>query len=275
MTDPRRLDELSRRDFLGLAARGLLGVTALPLLGATPLWAGDPPATGRKPTARNVIYLYMAGGMSHLDTFDPKPGAETQGPVKAIASSADGIQVSEYLPLLGRQMHHAAILRSVTSTQGAHEQGDYFVHTSYTMRGTVRHPALGAWLAFLSGRTNGTLPGNVVVGGGSRHPGAGFLESKFAPLPIGNPTAGLQHSTLPKGVEQERFDRRLELKRRFVIDRGHGASFAQCGFQSVWEPNSLTAFKSAFTISSARIRSSAPDNRLAHSCCPRASAIRS
>ena len=63
------------------------------------------------------------------------------------------------------------------------------MRTSYTQRGTIRHPAMGAWVLRLSGRTNKSLPGNVRIGGDSRHPNAGFMEAQFAPLPIGDPTA--------------------------------------------------------------------------------------
>lgn len=223
----------SRRDFLALGARALLGVSFLPLLPAS-LRAEEPPSAPR-PTARNVIYLYMAGGMSHLDTLDPKTDQRIAGPVKALPTSADGLQFSNYLPKLAKHGHRCAVLRSMTSTQGAHEQGDYYMHTSYTMRGTIRHPALGAWLSLLSGRTNDTLPANVAIGAGSRHPGAGYLESRFAPLPIGKPEAGLQHSGLAPGVDQTRFDRRLQLLQRVNQD-----------FQDSHDLKSVRAYKDLY-----------------------------
>src|SRR5690606_5963111 len=129
-------DPLTRRGFLSLTARRLLGVAALPVLVRAPEAGGDEPVPLGPATARNVIYLFMRGGMSHLDTFDPKPGAKTQGPVQAIATSADGVQLSEYLPLLARQMHRAAVVCSLHSTQGAHEQAEYLLRTGYTLRGT-------------------------------------------------------------------------------------------------------------------------------------------
>ncbi len=113
------------------------------------------------PTARNVIYLYMSGGMTHLDTFNPQPGTEEAGPVKPISTSADGIQISEYLPLTAKQMHHVAVVNSLTSTQGAHAQGNYFMHTSYTIRSTIKHPSMGAWLTKYQGRSNPSLPASV------------------------------------------------------------------------------------------------------------------
>ncbi|MEK6238934.1 MAG: DUF1501 domain-containing protein, partial [Planctomycetales bacterium] len=173
----------------------------------------------------NVIYLYMTGGMTHLDTLDPKPGAKTQGPVKAIQTSAQGVQISEYLPRLAKQMHHGAIIRSLSSTQGAHERGRYLMRTSYEPRGTIRHPAMGAWLLRLSGKNNESLPGNVRIGGESRHPGAGFMEAKYSPLPVGSAASGLQNSKLPGNVTDTQFNRRINLANRF--DRDFRAKFDQ------------------------------------------------
>jgi hypothetical protein len=161
----------------------------------------------------------MNGGMSHLDTFDTKPGAETQGPVESIKTSADGVQISEYFPKLADQMHNVAIINSMNSTQGAHAQGRYFMHTSYFLRGTIKHPDMGAWTSKFLGKLNPGLPANVKVGGASNGLGAGFLESEFAALPIGDPEAGLQHSQLLEGVTNSRFSQRMrklkEMNRSF------------------------------------------------------------
>ncbi len=199
----RILDPVSRRAFVQLAALSLLGVTCSPLLpGADPAPA---PGSRRGPTGKNLIYLYMSGGMSHLDTFDTKPGAKTQGPTETIDTAADGVRISEFFPLLAQQMRHVAIVRSMTSNQGAHEQGNYFMHTSYQLRGTIRHPALGAWLLNFSGRTNATIPGNVVVGGDSNYPAQGYLDPKFAPVLLGRATDGLKYSRMAPGISEQEF----------------------------------------------------------------------
>jgi hypothetical protein len=152
----------------------------------------------------------MSGGMTHLDTFDLKPGAATQGPTEALKTSADGVQISKHLPNLARHMDKVAVINSLNSTQGAHAPGQYYMHTSYTVRGTIKHPTMGAWLNLMGGRQNPNLPGHVAIGGGSNGASGGFLESKFAPLPIGDPAAGLQDSRRANAVTAEMFDRRLE-----------------------------------------------------------------
>ncbi len=215
-------DELSRRQFIATTAKSLLGVSVFtPLLAKGALSGAKetakkpagPAVPNRKPTARNVIYLYMSGGMSHLDTFDPKPGHDNAGPVKAINTAADGIQLSEYLPSIAKHMDKAAVIRSFSTTQGAHEQGNYFQHTSYTMRGTITHPGMGAWILRHEGRTNRTLPGSVRIGGGANGGGSGFMESKYAPLIMGSASEGVPNSR--RQVTEKEFNDRLMLAQQF------------------------------------------------------------
>ena len=204
-------ENFSRREFVSTAAKTFLGLGTLPLLGNEIVNAST---VRNQAKAQSVIYLYLSGGMSHLDTFDTKPGAETQGPVESIKTSADGVLISEYFPRLADQMKHVAVINSMNSTQGAHAQGRYFMHTSYVLRGTVQHPDLGAWTSRHLPKRNQGLPGNVKIGGSSSGLGGGFLESKFAALPIGDPEEGLQYSQLPKGVTEARFRRRMSKLRK-------------------------------------------------------------
>lgn len=209
-----RSDELNRRQFVARTASTLLGVGLLPeVFTSSKAHAAFEGSSKLKQvaTAKNVIYLYMSGGQSHLDTWDPKEGVETAGPTKPIKTSADGVRISEYLPLTAQQMHHVAVLNSITSTQGAHEQGNYFMHTSYTLRGTIRHPGMGAWLNVFQGGGNSTLPNYVYVGNDSRHPGAGFFPAGNNPLFVGNPEAGLKNVKIQRNLTEERFASRMSL----------------------------------------------------------------
>ena len=112
-------DPFARRSFITGAAKAMLGIGAMPMLSqlaaASPAGTVTPKIGGK---AKAVIYLYMNGGMSHLDTFDTKPGAETQGPVESIKTSADGVMISEFFPSLAKQMHNIAVVNSMNSTQG-------------------------------------------------------------------------------------------------------------------------------------------------------------
>lgn len=209
----KKLPDYDRREFLAYSAKAFLGVGLMPLAVRSEAFAGS--ATVRAPTAKNVIYLYMAGGMSHLDTLDPKSDQNVKGPVEAIKTKESGIQISEYLPKIASQMDKLAIIRSLSSTQGAHEEGRYFMHSSYTKRGTIVHPGLGSWLVKMDGPRNPNLPGVVHVGSPNPGGGNGFFEQRFAPLVIGNPETGLQNSKIRKGTTEEEFQDAVMLTNAF------------------------------------------------------------
>jgi hypothetical protein len=219
----RSVDPASRRTFLEMAARSLLGVSILPAtaaLGAPAKAKSSQPAkkspSGGKPgTAKNVIYLFMTGAMSHLDTFDLKPGREVQGETKGIATSVSGMKFGELLPNLSKQADKLAVVRSLYTETGDHTQGRYLMRTSYKQIASIRHPGMGAWAMKLAGRRNKTLPDNVAIGAEPLHPGAGFLDPSYSPLPIGNPAAGLQNTKSPSYLTDEAFEKRMTLIGKF------------------------------------------------------------
>ena len=138
----------------------------------------------------------MSGGLTHIDTLDPKPNAsaEIRGEVEAINTNVDGIQLGHCLPKLAQQMDKVALIRSMNTTQGAHEQGRYYMRTGYTQRSSIVHPTSGAWANRLKGLGDSQIPPYVTVNCGNDHPGAGFLPTQYTPLPIGDASAGLQNS---------------------------------------------------------------------------------
>ena len=199
--------DLNRRRFLELAAGSFLGVTAYHSFGA----AGEKSTIAQlADPAKQLIYLYMEGGMSHIDTFDLKTGHENQGSTQPINTNVDGIRVSSHLPNLARHANKLCVINSLTSTAGDHEKGNYFMHTSYQQRATIRHPGIGSWYHKLKGKINPTLPASVFIGRESRfHGSGGFFEPEFEPLAINEPESGLKYAQAL--VEKERFDRRLNL----------------------------------------------------------------
>ena len=274
--DFKNADSLTRRAFLGRASAGLLGLGLMPMMapfaGAAEGMLDESTISLGPATAKNVIYLYMSGGMSHLDTLDPKPGAATQGPVSAIDTNVDGIQLTEYFPNLAQHMDKCAIINSMNSTQGAHTQARYFVHTSYNLRGTIKHPSLGAWLGKFGGRLNQTLPGHIEIGGDAYTANAGFFESEYRPLPIGNPTAGLQHSKRNKNVSEKVFSKRL--KHLHDMDQKFSARYSQKEIRAYTQmyDQAIKLMKSrdlaAFDISQEKdwVRESYGDNRFGQGC---------
>ena len=199
--------DFNRRRFLELAAGSFLGVSTSNSFGAA---GGKTEIAPLASPAKQLIYLYMEGGMSHLDTFDLKTGHENQGSTRPINTNVDGIRVSSHLPNLAKHADKLCIVNSLTSTAGDHEKGNYFMHTSYQQRATIRHPGLGAWHHKLKGKLNPTLPASVFVGRESRfHGSGGFFEPEFEPLAINEPQSGLKYARAL--VEKTRFERRLDL----------------------------------------------------------------
>ena len=122
----RRTTQTSRRDWLRLAAAGAVGYSLSGWFGAL---AGE---AARDPRRRkSCILLWMNGGPSQLDTFDPKPGHANGGPFRAIPTGVPGIKISEHLPKLAKHVDRLAIVRSVTSKLGDHGLATDFVHTGY------------------------------------------------------------------------------------------------------------------------------------------------
>ena len=139
----RNQDAPTRRRFLSSAAQALLGVTAAPI--AAPFLQSSAQAAqtgGGKATS--VIYLFMNGAMSQLDTLDPKPGREVQGETKAISTAIPGVKIGEHLPQLAKRLNQVTLIRSLTQETGAHGPGRYLMRTSYKEIASTRHPALGA-----------------------------------------------------------------------------------------------------------------------------------
>ncbi len=206
-------DSIARRAFLGRAARAAFGITLLDGVAGQVARGATTDADGV-----NIIYLMMKGAMSHIDTFDPKPGREEQGETNAIGTAVSGVQFGEHVPKLAGMADRLAVIRSMTTETGAHEQGTYLMRTSYPQLNSIRHPAFGAWAVHALGKRAGDLPGYVLVGNGNEHPGCGFFDPALTPVPIADPQRGLENIRRPSYLTQANFDRRLALADRLDRD---------------------------------------------------------
>lgn len=207
----------NRRSFMATAAKSMLGVScagALTNQGLTSLAeaAESSSASGK---AKSVIYLYMTGAMSHLDTFDPKPGSESQGETQVTRTRVPGIQITDKMPKLAYLMRGISVIRSLTTETGAHEQGRYLMRTSYKPLNSIRHPGLGAWASHVLKKSNPNLPGNVLIGSAAGHPASGFLPASISPVPLPNPAVGLENTKSPSYLTEEQFRRRMSLANQF------------------------------------------------------------
>lgn len=205
-----------RRDFMKTIARGTLGVSFAGSIASPGLFGESSAQAATIPgKAKHVIYLFMDGAMTHLDTFDPKVGVEEAGETKPIQTRVPGMQFGDRFPKLSYLAGAIAVVRSLSTETGAHDKGKYLMRTAYKQLNSIQHPAMGAWMVSEVGRLNTELPGNYLIGAGNRHPGAGFLEPSLSPVPIASPSAGLQNTKLPKYLPEELFNRRLMLASQF------------------------------------------------------------
>ncbi len=204
-------DEFTRRELMIKMAKSAFGISLAPMLGNSVASAADF-VPNRPKAAKSVIFLMMSGGMSHLDTWDVKPGNDkVMGDTKIIDTSVTGIKLSENLPKTAKQMHHMVLMNGMSTNQGAHEQGQYLMQRSYTMRGTIVHPAIGSWVTRLAGKRNNNIPSFVSVSGDPALVNGGFMGAKYAGVPIGDPNSGLQDSIMPGSISEEDFNKRLKL----------------------------------------------------------------
>lgn len=169
---------------------------------------------------RRCILLWMSGGPSQIDTFDPKPDHENGGPFKPIATSVPGLHLGEHLPQLAQLMQHVAVVRSLTSKEGDHDRATRYVQAGYRPGGPLNYPSLGAAVAKQLQPSDSDLPRYVTIAPGlfNRSLGGGFLGPRFAPLAVresGNPAgSNLQVSNLsaPDSVTPDRLRTRLEMQ---------------------------------------------------------------
>lgn len=210
-----RLDPLSRRTFAEQMAKSALGLTVLSQFAHA---ADDEKVDNTKlpgfGKAKRVIWLQMIGGMSHIDTLDPKSG-DTKGASDPVSAKGADFQLSGYLPNLAAHGDKIALIRSMTSKTGVHASGQYLMRTGYEQRGTIKHPALGAWAQHLLGPSHKTLPSSVCVNRNPDH-GNGFFAAAFSPLPIHDPDSGLQYAKNSEGSEV--LNKRLALLNKVDAD---------------------------------------------------------
>ena len=194
---------LSRRDFLRLSAAGVSGVA---LSGWMNVLAARAAEAGTK--HKSCILLWMDGGPSHKDTFDLKPQSKDAGEFKPIKTAVPGMEISEHFPRFAELTKDAAILRGMSTGEGAHGRARYYMHTGYKEGiGGLVYPSLGSIVGSEIGDPQNPLPNFVAVGG--RSFGSGFLGPKHQPLIVNDAAKGVEN--LKPLVDDKEFENRLDL----------------------------------------------------------------
>ena len=213
--------QLSRRQILRGSFAGSLGFSVAPW--SQVLLAELDPNT-KRPPAKSCIIIFLEGGPSQLDTFDPKPGVATGGPFEAIETKVAGVRFSQHLPKLAAIADTLSIVRSMHSPEGDHERAVSLLHTGYQPSPAITYPNLGSTMSRVWMDVEVDVPLFVSIG---TTVGPGILGPQFGPFvvqDVNNPAPALD---LPDGFGGEaRVERRMKALQRFNLQFANRAPLA-------------------------------------------------
>ncbi len=255
---------MSRRHFMShMAGASAMAIPALSLGHSLNVHADQ-----LKANRKSAILMWMGGGPSTMDIWDLKPGAPTGGPFRPIPTSGD-MQICEHMPMMAKQMHNMAIVRSMSTREADHGRGRYYMHTGYAPNPNIEHPSYGSILAheLIDQRPELEIPPFVTVGGGSVGPG--FLGMAWAPFSVSS-TGQVRNLNL--GLSDERMATRMRtlalIEDQFVQqNRGSAATDHQNVLKktvSLMTSSQMDAFKVA--TEPANVRERYGENNFGRGC---------
>lgn len=234
---------VSRRAFLGGVTAGSLGFAGLTL-----------PSIAKELSKqqKRVLVVDFYGGVSQLETWDPKPGTNTGGPFQTIATSVPGVHICELLPHTAKLMHHLAIVRSVNTQTNDHGMGRVIMETGRKKEPGMDYPQLGAVIAKLFGAGQ-VLPGHLVIrpekGGGRSGADSAFLGPRYSSVTLsdGAPPSNIARpADLTEQADKQRNDLRAKLDKKFLDQRKTAETEAYT--QSFDQAEQLMARKDLFDL---------------------------
>jgi hypothetical protein len=194
---------INRRDFLKISSMGVSASALSSMINSAEAAGYTPPMLHHKAKAKSVIFLYMSGGVSHVDSFDPKPllnkmhgkpmpvevkrtqfdnnGNIFQSPWKSQHDGKSGIEMTNLFPKIAEMADDLAIVRSMTAKFSEHAQGNFFMHSGFPFLG---YPSAGAWVSYGTGTLNKNLPSYVVLkskNAGIPHGGVSIFGNAYLP----------------------------------------------------------------------------------------------
>ena len=225
---------IGRRDFLHTLSRAGAGA-ALSGLG---LFSAPGIAAELMRSQKRMLVINMAGGLSQLESWDPKPGTATGGPFRAIPTSVPGLHISELLPHTAKVMHHLSLIRGINTHEDDHGKGDYLMSTGRRRTPAQEYPVLGAVVAKALDAGGSALPGHIVIspGGAGRGADSAYLGPKYASVLLGNgkppqfsePPAGLNEAaSLCANDLRRKINDRFALRRRTAETEAYTQSYEQ------------------------------------------------
>jgi hypothetical protein len=209
---------MGRRAFIRAGSLGFLGVTLADYLRAEDALAATGASKDPKTRAQSIIMVWLDGGPSHVDTWDPKPGSA----FKAIGTNVPGIQISELLPRIARCMDKLSIVRSMHTEENNHGVAHHYAFTGHRPTAAMQFPSLGAIVTKELGGRNNVPPHILAPGwkGGRDFLNGAFLGAEYNPMSVSDPNQEgfrVEDLSLPKTLSLERMEGRRSL--RDVVDR--------------------------------------------------------
>jgi len=190
----------SRRHFL----KHVAGLSALAVPGMGFVQSLRAAAPELKKKQKSLIILWMGGGPSTIDLWDLKPGSPNAGEFAPMKTAVSGIEISEHLPLIGKQMKHLAVVRSLETTEGDHNRGTVLMNTGRSPNPLTQFPHIGAVTAQQLAAKDMALPAFISVGGTAARIGPGFLGMTYAPFTVQNPGAPPENIAYARDVNMQR-----------------------------------------------------------------------
>ncbi len=207
---------LSRRGFLHVGFLGGLGLTLGDYL-RMQAQADQKFYESKEGTAKSVIFIFLPGGMSHQESFDPKPYApiEYRGPLGSIETNVAGVRIGELWTQTAQVVDKLAICRSMTHGEAAHERGTHNMFTGYRPSPALSYPCIGSVVSHEFGPRNNLPPYVCIPSQPNEFAGTGYLSSSYAGFSLGaDPANGdfqVKDLSLPGGVDESRFASRRKL----------------------------------------------------------------
>jgi hypothetical protein len=248
----------NRRDFLFVGFVGSLGLT----LGQATRARGNDLAAkahGKGPAAKSVINIYLPGGMSHQESFDPKMFApvEYRGPLGTVKTKLEGVHFSENLKETAKIADKITVVRSMTHGEAAHERGTHNMFTGYRPSPALDYPSFGSVVSHELGSRNNLPPYVVVPNMTTPYAGTGYLGSAYGAFALGSDPANSGFSvrdlTLPGGVDDKRFAQRREMRAAVdahfsALEKSDALNGMDSFYQSAYAMVSSDKARAAFDI---------------------------
>ena len=217
MSNPFKCSDhrLSRRNLLTVGAIG--GLTLSDFFRMKSAHADQKYYESKEGSAKSVIFIFLPGGMSHQESFDPKPWAplEYRGPFKTIDTSLAGVRFGELFQKTAKVADQLTIVRSMTHGEAAHERGVHNMMTGYRPSPALKFPSMGSVVSHEFGPRNNLPPYVLIPNEPNVYAGSGYLSSSFSGFSLGADPADkgfrVRDLQLFEGVSSERFDKRRKM----------------------------------------------------------------